>query len=456
MNQNQHIIQKQFVHLSVSRRENTLVVQQRFERMLEEQLMPRLEPIFDRLAGPGVWVEMDRLDIDLGYLKPEEPEAAWLEKTFQAYVEALEDQVRKPEDTKRSSSAQNTFEVLSYFLKKGYFPWWAGIFDLEAAILKEMPFMAGKILDCLISSTARRRWVRQFKGKTQQALFQHLSKNQQDQLPISLSQWQKWLPELSKQKVGYLYWETVWEALHKPDDFKNNWLKGLMHQTLSVLPKGQIAEAFQHNIRQNAQLTGSEKKQLLQAAGQDIKDTEKALSKQPAKRHSALDSEGIYVSLAGIVLLHPFLPAFFQRLGLLEEEHFCDETARERAVHLLYFLATGQQHPAEQETVLLKLLCGMELETPIEKEIDLKNTEKAEAVHLLESLVRQWEAIEGSTADELRGSFFIRDGKLQISNMGWRLTIEVKSYDLLLNQLPWGLSPIMHPWMKEMIWVDWA
>ena len=156
-----------------------------------------------------------------------------------------------------------------------------------------------------------------------------------------------------------------------------------------------------------------------------------------------------------MVLCHPFLPAFFERLKLLEGEQFRNEAARERAVHLLYFLAAGRQNPAEQETVLLKLLCGMELGRPIEKEAALSETEKAEANRLLESMIQNWDALEGSCPDDLRGSFLIRAGKLQKNEMGWQLKVEQQAFDILLGQLPWGLSPVLHPWMPEMLWVEW-
>ena len=104
----------------------------------------------------------------------------------------------------------------------------------------------------------------------------------------------------------------------------------------------------------------------------------------------------------------------------------------------------------------MKILCGIELETPIARGIDLTEPEKAEAVQLLQALVSQWQAVEGSSPDDIRGAFFVREGKLQYGEMGWHLTVEVQAYDILLTKLSWGLSPIMHSWMKEMIWVDWG
>ena len=180
------------------------------------------------------------------------------------------------------------------------------------------------------------------------------------------------------------------------------------------------------------------------------------VDRQPENPRTVPDPDGLFVPLAGIVLVHPFLPAFFGRLGLLTGGQFPDEATRERAVHLLYHAATGLQHPAEEELPLLKLLCGLDFETPIERELDLNEPERSETRQLLQAVITQWAVLEGSAPDDLRGSFFVRDGKLRRGDMGWNLTVETKTWDILLTKLPWGLSPVMHTWMTEMVWVDWA
>ncbi|HOY16500.1 MAG TPA: contractile injection system tape measure protein, partial [Haliscomenobacter sp.] len=95
MSANQHVILKQTLQLQISRRDNHLALQQRFLRLVEEKLMPRLEPVFDRLVGPDEWVELDELAIDLGCLAPQESDQIWLDKAFRVYVEALEQHLAK-------------------------------------------------------------------------------------------------------------------------------------------------------------------------------------------------------------------------------------------------------------------------------------------------------------------------------------------------------------------------
>lgn len=496
MKTNLHIIQKQAVHLTVSRRENALALQQRFERMLEEQLLPRLEPVFDRLAGPDVWVELDKLEIPVGGLDPQGSEADWLGKIFRAYVTALEENIQKPATVKRSAPSKNLEEVLAYFLKRGYLPWWVGNFDLETAIQKAIPAQAVQIFQLLQSPAAIQRWARQFGRATQEALFSAITaqgslsvkKSPMDtgigrpkqealflglatQSPLSMKKlpqhtgirligleaWQAFFPELPQHKVQYIYWEAVWEALQSPPEF-TTWLSLLIRHTLAALPGSAAKAKIRQIIKKKLQVSEKVKTQLLEElSGQPPFSLKREIEDQaPVRRRPVQEPEGIFVLLAGIVLIHPFLPAFYERLGLMEGGQFRDASCQERAVHLLYFLATGLQHPGEQEVMVMKILCGIELETPIARGIDLTEPEKAEAVQLLQALVSQWQAVEGSSPDDIRGAFFVREGKLQYGEMGWHLTVEVQAYDILLTKLSWGLSPIMHSWMKEMIWVDWG
>jgi hypothetical protein len=37
----------------------------------------------------------------------------------------------------------------------------------------------------------------------------------------------------------------------------------------------------------------------------------------------------------------------------------------------------------------------------------------------------------------------------------WLLQVEAKTVDILLNQLPWGISMIKLPWMQRMLWIEW-
>ena len=89
MRHNIHIIQRQVIDLRLSSGANRPAVQQRLERMLEEELLPRLERVFDRIAGPGVWGEMDKLEVGMGRVSRNGGNREWLGQAQSAFFAAL-------------------------------------------------------------------------------------------------------------------------------------------------------------------------------------------------------------------------------------------------------------------------------------------------------------------------------------------------------------------------------
>jgi hypothetical protein len=163
--------------------------------------------------------------------------------------------------------------------------------------------------------------------------------------------------------------------------------------------------------------------------------------------------EGVYVGCAGVVLLHPFLPQLFTALGIAAEGALVQP---ERALCLLHFLATGQRRAPEYELLLPKLLCGLPLDEPVDASVALTTAEEEEAVALLQAVIRHWGALGETSADGLRGTFLARPGRLSQRGDGDRLLqVEARSFDILLDQLPWGIGAVQLPWMNSILWVEW-
>jgi hypothetical protein len=180
----------------------------------------------------------------------------------------------------------------------------------------------------------------------------------------------------------------------------------------------------------------------------------KALTFQEEQLTAHPDIEaGIYIDNAGLVILHPFLPQFFNALTIAAEDQLIQP---ERALNLLHFLTTGQHKAPEYELILPKILCNIPLQTPVAASLDLTTTEQEEAEALLLAVIRHWDVLKNTGIDGLRGTFLLRSGKISLRNGDWRLQIESKSYDILLEQLPWGISMIKLPWMQRMLWVEWG
>jgi hypothetical protein len=173
--------------------------------------------------------------------------------------------------------------------------------------------------------------------------------------------------------------------------------------------------------------------------------------KRPGKEDG---QDALYLESAGLVILHPFLSEFFTALHLREGKGFRDEDARHKAVHLLGYLAYGEEEMEEQLLVFPKIICGMPLAEPVPRMGVISREEREEADELLRTVIGYWKALPNTSAAGLRNSFLKRRGRLTRKDEGWQLDIEKKGWDVLLDKLPWGFSIIRLPWMTEMIFVN--
>lgn len=171
---------------------------------------------------------------------------------------------------------------------------------------------------------------------------------------------------------------------------------------------------------------------------------------------AAKPKEGIHVYNAGIALIWPFLGRFFRRLNMVEGDDFRDEAMRMRAVLLCQFIVTGNTVYQENELVLNKLLCGMELETVVENELDIRDDERALAESMLAGVIHNWEKLQGTRVNTFRETFLQREGRLTwMEEEHWELVVEKRAYDVLLTTLPWQIKMIKYGWMKHRLIVVW-
>lgn len=163
---------------------------------------------------------------------------------------------------------------------------------------------------------------------------------------------------------------------------------------------------------------------------------------------------GLYTALAGLVILHPFLTQLFRALGIADDDKLLQP---DRAIYLLYFLATGRIDAKEYELVIPKMLCHFPLQRALESNIIIATAEQEECSALLAAVIRHWEVLKNTGVEGLQETFLKRFGKLSLLNNGeWLLQVESNACDILLEQLPWGISMIKLPWMPEMLRVEWV
>jgi hypothetical protein len=169
------------------------------------------------------------------------------------------------------------------------------------------------------------------------------------------------------------------------------------------------------------------------------------------------DEFPLFVNHAGLVLLHPFISPFFEATGVKEtNSKTIPDSGIARAAALLHFLATGQEELYEYELGLIKILLGLEPETPLlvgQGLLQQGDREEAEAV--LQSTINYWSVLRNTSIDGLRSSFLQRSGLLRKTENGWSLQVEHQSFDMLLEHLPWSISIIKLSWMKYPLYTEW-
>jgi len=164
--------------------------------------------------------------------------------------------------------------------------------------------------------------------------------------------------------------------------------------------------------------------------------------------------EGIYVSNAGSVLLAPFLMTFFDRVGVAKDRQLVEPGL---AMALIHYLATGQEKAAEFQLALPKILCGWEMEQPVELPDMLPDHMKDEAGQLLAAVIEHWSILKNTSPEGLQESFLQRQGKITLTERNeWLLQVEQKSFDMVLQHLPWSFQLIKLPWMNRLLRTEWV
>lgn len=192
-----------------------------------------------------------------------------------------------------------------------------------------------------------------------------------------------------------------------------------------------------------------------QIPAKEQEETTEKEEEKPAFPEEEEPVTNLFVNNAGIVILGAFLPTYFSRLELLDGKEFKNQEAIYKAIHLLQYLVTGETENFEYDLSLHKIICGIEVSEPIPYNVELTPKELEISESLIEGAIEQWAVIGDTSVNGFRESFLKREGKLEDDDEYWKLTVEVKGYDMLLDQLPWSISMLMHSWMQKRIQIEW-
>jgi hypothetical protein len=189
-----------------------------------------------------------------------------------------------------------------------------------------------------------------------------------------------------------------------------------------------------------------------------------AASSGPEASLEAALAQGLYIANAGLVLFNPFLPRLFERLALLEPTEDASKPAingleqRSRAVHLLQWLVDGRLDAPELDLTLNKLLAGIDLAAPVLPSYGASDDELAIAADLLQAVIDHWPPLRNTSTAGLRETFLQREGRLDPPSLEqdhWSLQVQRRTVDILIDQIPWSFSMLLHRWMAAPLQVSW-
>ena len=167
------------------------------------------------------------------------------------------------------------------------------------------------------------------------------------------------------------------------------------------------------------------------------------------------EKERYFIGNAGLVLIAPFIPMFFDTLGLTGGNDFKTDAGRQRALFLLRRIVYPKGKVNENESLLDKLLCGIPQAEPINTKQRLTQTELSEISDLLTSVIAHWEALKNTSVEGFREAFLRRKGTVERSGEDFLVRVESKGHDVLLDSVPWSFSMIKLPWNQYIIHTEW-
>jgi hypothetical protein len=494
---NKHIIQKQFLEVEMQNPPDAFAFRNRLGELYYQRILPELEGIFDEIGSGQKLIRKDFLEIDVGIIASENWEELFVDKTLKKirealvlespmYITASAASVKSETGDRKISNIpeklySNPEDIFFFFLENGFLPWHVSKeYDLRKAIRfwieEHAHFFKKSFVDALRKSDRKvfLRLIYQFDEELlNQVLGIVLEKTWWEEVRQYEKEFKNYFHTItaSSSVIRKLFYYPLFQSALSTD---NNWATVFLLSLIEETKKEKVSVSVQAVLKEMAillnkmsgikSISTDATVSLFDAIGQlqakDILPQNKKADEEVLPKKGETETGSNYIQNAGLVILHPFLPLFFNHLGLSDDKNnFKDEASHQKAVLLSQYLVTGDTSIVEEGILLNKIICGYPIEEPIIKELELSEFEMAEAIDLLAQVIQSWKMSEtpvNNTIEGLQQSFLQRQGKLLQKDADWLLQVEQKSYDMVLSSLPWSIGIIKNAWMKDMLWVEWT
>lgn len=470
-----------------------LALQRRLPALCRDWLAPAIERALDALVPASGWLYVDRLEIDLGTVAWDRLEQDLPQAVAQQIGRAMRGQPQRADSVgvgvcshhgivRHQSDRQRAVETMLHFLHTGLLPWSFRIPNgqtLEQVLWRD--WLAAKPEDLLVNgadwtnerqvlqqalgdSTACLRLAQQFSAQFVDRLLAGFAPQRYDvvqtiiaalrrmntsaDIDVQVEDWQVFAQQLRVVALSAAEDRTTGDLIARALEMTDGRSAAHLATHLVLLwpdlvkPMDLPERVNTLSIEWHAEVVVLEHHSF-DAAGDE-----------PNPSAQVEVANGVYIDHAGVVLLHPFLPRLFETLGIALDDRLIQP---ERALALLHYLATGQPIAPEYLLGLAKVLCGLPQAEPVARIAPLTTAEMDEGATLLQAVIQHWEALRDTGVDGLRGTFLVRAGKLSQRDDGdWLLQVERQAFDILLDQLPWGIGMVKLPWMPSLLRVEWV
>lgn len=239
------------------------------------------------------------------------------------------------------------------------------------------------------------------------------------------------------------------------------WQRARLMKAQEEAYKIQLEESLQEQKRLQSEdkyLTKSFEKEEAPATEKEVE--EEKIAKEQKRRKMLLPpskpiDEPLFIKNAGLVILSPYLPRYFDVLGLVKNKMWVSIEAQYKGVHLLQYLVNKQLQTPENELVLNKIICGLPVTAPVPLTVDFTDAELKFSESLLQGAINNWARLKTMSPDAMRNTFLIRTGRLVEEADRWKVSVDKGTLDVLLRTITWGFTFLRYPWFEKPIFVEW-
>ncbi len=439
-----NIIKKVQIGVNTSSLENGLQLKDALDIFFKDQIFPEMDNYFNSIQKDDLKIiRIDNISIEISI-----EEKSSLNDIQFLIMKALSEKInydliseKQMNNAEITSSEKSETEAFLYFLKNGTLPWWfegkPNFWDEFIKKIEGEKQLSKKLKPLISNAEIRKRLIFQFDdAQLLQIISSVLKVSKPENFEVKI------LPQ-----YRYQFWEAVFHFSIFNDEKE-------IRKIFENIPRKDVLKLLQISKKTFGLKITLDTKNLQKEKHGDIEEAYEVTNVNLPKKENETDKEGVVIHNAGLILLHPFMKMFFEKMDFLSGKAIKSDKIDE-AIHLLHYLATGKEMVYEHELVFEKFLCNVPIHQPISRHISLSKEQKIACEIFLQAVLGHWSALKSNSTEIIQNEFLQRDGKLIITEEKQTLIVERKTQDILLERLPWNIHLIKIPWKEKILFVEW-